>query len=58
MPDIIYSITLVAGAIVIIYQERRITKVEKDNKHLVKVVRIFIKEIFKEDGDGENNNLV
>ena len=49
MPDIIYSITLVAGAVVIILQEKRIKKVEKDNKYLAKIVRIFLKEIFKED---------
>ena len=48
MPDIIYSITLVAGAIVIILQEKRIKRVEKDNKHLAYIVKIFIKEIFKE----------
>lgn len=48
MPDIIYSITLVAGAVVIILQEKRINRVEKDNKHLANIVKIFIKEIFKE----------
>lgn len=51
MPNIIYSITLVAGAVVIILQEKRIAKVEKDNKYLVKIVRIFLKEIFKEEKD-------
>lgn len=55
MPDIIYSITLVAGAVVIILQEKRIAKIEKDNKYLAKIVRMFLKEILEEEKDGKVN---